>query len=76
MRILYFRALITYENGFDKHREIELLKQLCEMSFETEIKRNQLAADESCCACDEAVYEVFINGLIKQNNNIIKSQLT
>lgn len=56
--MLYFRALITYENVNDKHREIELLKQLCEMSFETEIKQNKQTMAESCCACDEAVYEV------------------
>lgn len=28
------------------------------MSFETDIKRNQPAEAENCCACDEAVYEV------------------
>lgn len=55
----YFRALLTYENEYNKNQEIELIKELCEMSFETVINRNQPADTESCCACDEAVYEVF-----------------
>jgi len=52
---MYFRVLIKY----GVHQEIELLKELCEMSFETEAKQIHSAAEvESCCACDEAVYEV------------------
>lgn len=51
---MYFRALLT--NG--KYEEIELLKELCEMSFETESKQSQSPEVETCCACDEAVYEV------------------
>lgn len=55
----YFRAQLTYENEKSKNRKIELIKELCEMSFETVTKKNQPADTESCCACDEAVYEVF-----------------
>jgi len=56
--MMYFRALITYENGFSKYQNSELLKELCEMSFDTVTKQKTLAETESCCACDEAVYEV------------------
>jgi len=55
---MYFRALITYENGYNKYQNIELLKELCEMSFNTVTKLNASVEAESCCACDEAVYEV------------------
>lgn len=55
---MYFRALITYENGFNKYQNIELLKELCEMYFDTVTKLNTSSEAESCCACDEAVYEV------------------
>jgi len=56
--MMYFRALITYENGFNKYQNSELLKELCEISFDTVSKQNSSAETESCCACDEAVYEV------------------
>jgi len=56
--MMYFRALITYENSFNKYQNTELLKELCEMSFDTVTKQNAPAETESCCACDEAVYEV------------------
>lgn len=54
----FFRALITYKNSDDVNQNIELLKEFCEMSFKTTIKHNQPIETESCCACDEAVYEV------------------
>lgn len=50
--------MITYSTAKSKYREIELSKELCEMSFETISKSNQVAENETCCACDEAVYEV------------------
>lgn len=50
--------MITYVSAKGENREIELLKELCEMSFETITKSNQPAEDETCCACDEAIYEV------------------
>jgi len=56
--MMYFRALITYENGYNKYQKTELLKELCEMSFDAVTKPNAPADTESCCACDEAVYEV------------------
>lgn len=56
--MMYFRALITYESSFNKYQNTELLKELCEMSFDTVTKQNSSAETESCCACDEAVYEV------------------
>lgn len=56
--MMYCRALITYENGYNKYQKTELLKELCEMSFDTVTKPNAPADTESCCACDEAVYEV------------------
>jgi len=59
--LTYFRALITYENGYNKYKNIELLKELCEMSFDTVTKPNTPTETESCCACDEAVYEVGWN---------------
>lgn len=51
------RALIKYD---ERHEEVELLKELCEMSFETQTKQSvgRSAEAENCCACDEAVYEV------------------
>lgn len=55
---MYFRALITYENSHSNNQKIELLKEFCEMSFETVPKPNRPVEDETCCACDEAVYEV------------------
>lgn len=55
--MIYLRALITYENGYNKYENTELLKELCEMSFDTVTKQNALTGTESCCACDEAVYE-------------------
>lgn len=59
------RVRLTYENDIEKNQDIELLKELCEMSFKTEIKQYRPIETESCCACDEAVYEV----------NYFKSQL-
>jgi len=56
--MMYFRALVTYENGYSKYQKTELLKELCEMSFDTGAKQNAPAETEGCCACDEAVYEV------------------
>jgi len=56
--MMYFRALITYENGFNKYQNSELLKELCEISFDIVSKQNSSAETESCCASDEAVYEL------------------
>lgn len=56
---MFYRAVITYENGYSRLQETELLKEICKMSFQTVSKQNQPAEDDnSCCACDEAVYEV------------------
>lgn len=63
--LICFRARLTYENDIGKNQVIELLKELCEMSFKTETKHYRPIETESCCACDEAVYEV----------NSFKSQL-
>ncbi|KAL4103639.1 hypothetical protein QTP88_018995 [Uroleucon formosanum] len=60
---VYLRALITYESSFNKYQNTELLKELCEMSFDTVTKQNSSAETESCCACDEAVYEMKFEGL-------------
>lgn len=54
----YYRALLSYENGGNNNQKIELLKEFCEMSFETVTKPNHSVENETCCACDEAVYEV------------------
>lgn len=58
MHSMCSRALLTYENDTGKSQVIELLKELCEMSFKTETKHYRPIETESCCACDEAVYEV------------------
>lgn len=56
----FFRALINYENEYGETQVTELLKEFCEMSFKNEAKKDS-RTEESCCACDEAVYEVNTN---------------